>query len=650
MAHMSIHYGRWSFDGRPVATDLDRAFSLLSSPVRNDIQVYRAEGGVGILSQTETQPLLTNSGAILTWDGRLDNREELLSEYRLSKDSSDAAIAAAGFERQGTRSFRKLLGDWALVLWNPDLRTLFLAKDFLGPRRLYYSADQDGITWSSLLDPLVLLRESSPTIDNEYVAGWIFSFPASERTPYVGIHSVPPASFVELQPGTCRGQTYWQFDSQKTIRYTRDADYEEHFRNVFSESVRRRLRSDGPVLAELSGGMDSSSIVCVADSLVSLGRAETPSLDTVSYFNDAEPNWDERPYFTLVEEQRGRTGFHIEANWEPLFARDPSAMRFLASPADLAVLPNLDQELTRYVLTHGNRVLLSGIGGDEMMGGVPTPAPELADLLAGGNVGRLAHQLKIWSLSVRKPWLHLFCEAVSGFLPVWRWLRPKQGRLMPWFAPSFLERHGDAARGYSKRWRVLGNPPSFQENLATLRGLQGQLAACPITADGACAKTYPYLDRDLLEFLFAIAREQLVRPGHRRSLMRRALAGIVPNPILSRRRKAFVARAPLVAMLAHRDRLLDLRREMISASLGMVDPRQFGCALERAMRGEATPVIPLVRTILLEQWFRQLFHRGLLWTSVSPALTGLPNPTLRPPLRGHRRPSLEPETLPVERR
>src|SRR5215470_7693776 len=190
MAHMSIHYGRWSFDGRPVATDLDRAFSLLSSPVRNDIQVYRAEGGVGILSQTETQPLLTNSGAILTWDGRLDNREELLSEYRLSKDSSDAAIAAAGFERQGTRSFRKLLGDWALVLWNPDLRTLFLAKDFLGPRRLYYSADQDGITWSSLLDPLVLLRESSPTIDNEYVAGWIFSFPASERTPYVGIHSV----------------------------------------------------------------------------------------------------------------------------------------------------------------------------------------------------------------------------------------------------------------------------------------------------------------------------------------------------------------------------------------------------------------------------------------------------------------------------
>ena len=85
-----------------------------------------------------------------------------------------------------------------------------------------------------------------------------------------------------------------------------DAEYEEHFRSVFAQSVRRRLRSDSPILAELSGGMDSSSIVCMADEIISRGQLATPRLDTLSYYDDSEPNWNERPYFSQVEEKRGR--------------------------------------------------------------------------------------------------------------------------------------------------------------------------------------------------------------------------------------------------------------------------------------------------------------------------------------------------------
>src|SRR6202035_132686 len=96
------------------------------------------------------------------------------------------------------------------------------------------------------------------------------------------------------------------------IHYRSDAEYEEHFRFCFTESVKRRLRSDSPVLAELSGGMDSSSIVCMADQILARGKGETPRLDTLSYYDDSEPNWNERPYFTKVEEKRGRAGCHID--------------------------------------------------------------------------------------------------------------------------------------------------------------------------------------------------------------------------------------------------------------------------------------------------------------------------------------------------
>src|SRR5882762_1037397 len=157
-------------------------------------------------------------------------------------------------------------------------------------------------------------------------------FPAVHLTPYVGIHAVPPSSSVLLRPGKHTVRKYCDFDPSKRIRYSTDAEYEEHFRTVFAEAVQRRLRSDSPILAELSGGMDSSSIVCVADTIIARGAAETPRLDTLSYYNDSEPNWNERPYFTKVEEKRGRTGTHIDVSNQQFFNFNLDINRFMATP------------------------------------------------------------------------------------------------------------------------------------------------------------------------------------------------------------------------------------------------------------------------------------------------------------------------------
>src|SRR6202021_612527 len=106
---------------------------------------------------------------------------------------------------------------------------------------------------------------------------------------------------------------YWDFDPGKRIRYRIDAEYEEHFRSALATAVQRRLRSDRPILAELSGGMDSSSIVCIADTVIARSAAECPRLDTITWYDESKPNWGELPHFTKVEEKRGRVGYHIDA-------------------------------------------------------------------------------------------------------------------------------------------------------------------------------------------------------------------------------------------------------------------------------------------------------------------------------------------------
>jgi asparagine synthase (glutamine-hydrolysing) len=620
--YMSVQFGRWNFEGPSPSPEYIEKVSATLAPYGPDGDESYSNRGIRILyrafhttkeSRRETQPHIASSGAVITWDGRLDNRADLISELSdcVTDDSTDLAIVATAFEKWGADCFAKLIGDWALSIWNPSNHSLILAKDPIGTRHLYYSFDNDQVTWSTILDPLVRLAGKTFALNEEYVAGWFSMFPAVHLTPCVGIHSVPPSSSVLLRPGKHTVSKYWDFDPEKKIRYRSDAEYEEHFRTVFATAVQRNLRSDRPVLAELSGGRDSSSIVCMADTIITRGAADTPRLDTISYYDDSEPNWNERPYFTKVEERRGRVGYHIDVGDQQ---KPISEVGMEARPPHFMPWPGSDgRSSTQFkmcLVSQGNRVVLSGIGGDEVMGGVPTPTPELADLIARVRFRSLAHQLKVWALQKRKPWFHLFFEAAKGFFPRAIVGVPKCTRPPAWLRLPFVQHHWSALTGYRSRVKLFGLLPSFQENVRTLDGLRRQLSCKALPLESPYEKRYPYLDRDLLEFMFAVPREQLVRPSQRRSLMRRALVGIVPDEILNRKTKAFVARDPLVKISEDWAHLIDTTQSMVSSSLGIVDPRAFLEALQRARRGESVSVVILIRTICIEAWLKDLRALG----------------------------------------
>jgi asparagine synthase (glutamine-hydrolysing) len=613
---MSVQFGIWNFDGRPADDEylekvrsairpwgLDGGSEYLGDGVQILYRAFRTTPEAG----RDFQPQILRTGSVLTFDGRLDNRSDLVRTIACTSDrrASDSAVVAAAYESRRIESFSMFEGDWALAVWDPNDHSLVMAKDPIGIRPLYYSLTQHGITWSTLLEPLIELAETGFTLEEEYLAGWLSFFPATHLTPFAGILSVPPSSVVRIRAGGSTTTRYWDFEPREKIRYASDNEYEEHFRTVFRESVRRRLRSNSPVLAELSGGMDSSAIVCMADTILLNRPPGAGPLETVSYYDDSEPAWNERPYFTLVEEQRGRVGCHIDLGSIRACELRAGSSGFQAAPGS----DGRTGEITKAVETHmrscGNRIILSGIGGDEFTGGVPTPVPELADLLRRAQFLSLAHQLKAWALAKRTPWFHLLVETLGQFAPPALATVPEARRPAPWLEGRFLARHAQALSGYPRRLKLCGPPPSFQTNLETLDAMRRQIGCAASRPGRPCERRYPYLDRDFLKFLFAIPREQLVRPGERRSLMRRALRGIVPDAVLDRKRKAFVARSPRVSLLEQWRSVIAVTGEMVSVSLGIVNPRRFSEALEEARSGRQVAIVPLLRTLEMESWLQQ---------------------------------------------
>ena len=615
--NMSVILGRCNFDGWRESNDhlaemQSHANHFVPDGFRchfgKDIAV--AYGEFQTTPESSGSPFVTPSGLVVCFDGRIDNYEDLKGGLTDPPSAlSGLALVATAFDECGTACLPRLIGDWALSVWNPRDRSLLLAKDFVGTRQLYFLPEPNGIAWSTLLDPLVALAGRPLVLNDEYLAGCLASFPAVEQTPFVGIEAVAPATFVRIDRKGKSVRRYWDFDAGREIRYSKDAEYEEHFREVLARSVHRCVRSLAPVTAELSGGVDSSAIVCMADRLARKSGLET--LRTVSYYDDSEPDWNERPYFTLLEENRGIRGWHIDVGdgGSPLL--DYEEGRLPSTPWSDMKPSAIDSSLKACLDSYGGRVLLSGLGGDEILGGVPTPLPELADLLRGIRLVRFGGQIVDWSLAQRTTVWSLAAATAKLFCPVTNASMARSGAIPSWIRPQFAKRHPDALSGFHRRLCVLGPRPSFQENLLALDGIRRQLAVQPLWSHVRHEKRYPYLNRDLLEFIYAIPRDQLVRPHQRRSLMRRSLAGIVPDAILNRRRKAVVTRRARKTFLSCPIDPFRRGEDMIADSIGVIDAGRFRSALGNAIHNLDVQIIPLLRTCALEGWLRALAREGL---------------------------------------
>jgi asparagine synthase (glutamine-hydrolysing) len=621
---MTVQFGIWNLDGHQIPPDFLRRAGSLCCPYGTDRESQFSSDNMKAYfrpthetqeSRSAEQPVVGAKGTVLTWDGRLDNRDELCAELDLKADAQrpDARIVAAAYERWGVNSLAKLLGDWALAIWDPKEHSLVLARDFLGARQLYYIEDRGTVMWSTVLDPLVLLSPGALTICESYIADYLLVQPEAHITPFGGVKAVPPACFILIKKGCSFIHTYWRFDPKTRTRYLRDDQYEDHFRQLLEQALRRRLRSCFPVLAELSGGIDSSSLVCVADRIIARGEAATPRLDTISYYDDHEPSWNERPYFSIIEQKRGREGYHLDFGSTYGAFESSSTKLFHALPGHDERMRRKIDAIVSCAQKSQSRVLLSGIGGDEFLGGVPNPSPELQDLLVQLEWTTLMRQVFRWSLEKRRPWIRTAHDFLIELLPMCACPWFARSPIPPWFTPKLRAIHRATYRASFRHTSPPCGLPSFQASLDALDHVKRQLSSAQ-RAYGVFSATFPYLDRDLLSFLFSIPREQLLRPGQRRSLMRRALSDTVPREVLSGRRKAYVARHPLILLQTSSAQIKPLFDSPLVVKNGWVDLPRFLDELESAKNGRTRHQSALHRTLHLELWLRSIAGRTDGWS------------------------------------
>ena len=621
---MSVQAGIWNFDGRPVDRKL---LENLSDSLRQqgpDGESCYVDNSVALLyrpfhttaeSRREKQPYTSSRGFILTWDGRLDNRDVLISDLRSDLDPSptDVAIFAAAFDRWDTDCFRRIVGDWAASIWKPEQRELLFAADYIGIRHIFYYLKNDQISWSTDLSPLVLLSKDNFQIDDDYIAGYFAHNPDAHRTPYLEIREVPHGQFVRVRDSSAVVERFWRFSPTSRIRYKTDAEYEKHFRHVFRQSVQRRLRSDSPILAELSGGLDSSSIVCMADDILAGEGAETPRVDTLSYYDKTEPHGDDCIHFPKIEQRRGRVGIHIDASKLGTSPASLECADFCPLPGALGSGQSLDTERTEAVRSGGYRAVLSGIGGDEFMGGVPDPRAHLADLIAQFKFVRLTKQLISWSLVKRRPWIQLLWQSAIDVLPssLGQYF-VKEAKIEPWIPKDFAKRTRLAIRQSDVDEHFGLWLPTRRSFVGGVLLMANNMAKLTATGQSLEEARYPFLDQTLIEFLLSIPADQLLRPGERRSLMRRSLAGIVPPEILSRRTKQVGERTHMILLEKYWDELQSTYQTSLSSRLGYIHEAQLLKTICDARDGQSVPLVRVLWTISLEYWLRDLAARGIL--------------------------------------
>jgi asparagine synthase (glutamine-hydrolysing) len=628
---MSVQAGIWNFDGRPIDPKLIDDLSESLKQHGPDGESRYVDGSIALLyrpfhttaeSRRERQPYFSRRGFVLTWDGRLDNRDDLIADlFRdLEAEPTDVAIVSAAFDRWETDCFRRVVGDWAVSIWKPEQRELLFSSDYMAIRHIFYYPRKDRIWWSTDLSTLVLLSGDKFHIDDDYIAGYFAHGPDTHLTPYRGVREVPPGQFVRIRNGAVSVERFWRFSPKSQIRYKTDAEYEEHFRFVFRQSVRRRLRSDSPILAELSGGLDSSSIVCMADDILANEGEQTSRLDTISYYDDTEPNGDDSIYFPKIEQKRGRVGTHVDSSKVVGSSTSLEFSEFCPLPGALGSGTRLGDERAAIVRHGGYRAVLSGIGGDEFLGGIPDPRPLLADLIVQLKLVSLAKQLTAWSLVKRRPWIQLLWQSAVEVLPAFlgQYL-VKEAKVESWIRKDFARRTRLAVRQLDVNEHFGLWLPSRRSYIGGVHLMACKLAKYTAPVSGLEEGRYPYLDQNLIEFILSIPASQLLRPSERRSLMRRSLSGIVPQEILSRRTKQVGARTHVLVLDKHWDDLQSIYQTPLSASLGYVDEVQLLKTICDARAGKIVSMVRVLWTISLEYWLRDLAARGLLNGPTAPS-------------------------------
>lgn len=542
-------------DGRDVSPALLDRISTASAIRADDGVVHWAGGSAGLIrfrhattpeALSERQPCPAASGTVIAFDGRLDNRDELIA--LLGRDGvalrqrPDEEIALAVFERIGDGFMRHLAGDYAFAIWQPDQRQLLCARAPVGRRPFFYHLSADGFAFASepkaLIVGLSLDRSVNEPLIAEYLARRVVT---RGETFWRALNTLPQGSALAYQRGALR-QWHWDNTPPEDLSRRSEGEHVERFNALLDQAIMACTRSNTGVVPQVSGGLDSSSILLRATELHRAGKIDRQVAAITARYPGSPV--DETAWSGAVEAHLGITARVVQGS-----SFDPDAARaWSAQTLQMPLRPNTLDTLEgnfRALEQHGERVLLSGEGGDELLNGSHAHWP---DEIRRGRIDLVARQ----ALAMPGATLPGAARALvmQGFGPHFSatrhrrtaWRQPWAGTPLPdHLRPDWIETTGLRTRIAAGRPAATMPGMAAQNRYAVIDMPSREIAAGPLQAlPNAFGVEYrhPLYDQRLLRFILGASGDVLFKNGENRHLFREAMRGTLVETVRTRRSKA----------------------------------------------------------------------------------------------------------------
>lgn len=581
------------------------------------------------LSDAANQPMANDDGSVwVVFNGEIYNFRQLRTRLEgrgyHCRTSSDTEVLLRLYEAEGERCVNTLDGMFAFAIWDGRRGCLLMARDRVGKKPLFYRSTPQLFAFASEIKALLQHPDIAPIVDEDALpAFFLYGYVPTPNTFYRGIQKLPPGHLLRIgMDGQVRVEAYW--DLPMAVGNVQEAPTQAaaktRVRELVTEAVRKRLIADVPLGAFLSGGIDSSIVVGI------MSRLMREPVRTFSIGFSKDHRFDETSYARLASRRFGTT--HTE------FVVEPAAVDLVErlvwhhdGPfADSSAIPTyLLSRLTRQHVT----VALNGDGGDELFAGYlrfyATLLSERIPLWLRRTASGLFSRVPEWGghRSLVRQFQKLARSAALPFDERFsRWISVFYEDLPRLFSGdsdgSSEERAGGNTNGHapiplgllepylSKCAGASGLTRLLYLNFKTylLDDLLVKMDRCSMAH--ALEARSPFLDRELIEYVFSLPDAMKLRRGRTKVILREAFADLVPPEILHRGKMGFGV--PLRAWFTQdlRDYLHDVLLAPDAKLRRYLDQRYVKQLYSAHVSGRADHGHRLWTLLTFEVWLRQL--------------------------------------------
>ncbi|EKD33655.1 MAG: Glutamine-hydrolyzing asparagine synthase [uncultured bacterium] len=570
----------------------------------------------------EKQPLQDDeSKYIITADARIDNRIELLDKIGIDKRARenipDSRIILEAYKKWHYDCPGQLIGDYAFAIWDTRRKELFCARDHIGVRPLFYYSSDKVFIFASEINALLALPGVPNTINDRRVAEYIQLVVGNTTdTYYKNIFRLEPATILVVHKGKHFTKKYWEYNHDYTIKRKDNSEYAQEFKEIFFEAVRCRLRTISPIGCALSGGLDSSSVVCVTRKLVDIST----QLHTFSYnfpFLSADQlkKIDERQYQEAIL-ARGDYIHH------PIVGHDFAPLSELAVHMEIYgqpfFFPHLYLEMQSWLIAQRNgiHVILNGLDGDLV---VSHGYEHLQQLILKGRFCKFYENIK--DISRRHNVAEIRLLSSFMFRPYFRDPLAQMYNFLKAKIDSDATTNSIVTEEFSRSHKVRDRNEMKFASLRSAKRCHLQNLTSPLLTDtlelfNIFAARFrveprsPFCDRRVMEFCYALPSDQKLKNGWSRYVLREAMQGVIPQTVKERVDKSDLSPGFIHNLILKHDQLIEdvvshfhpylskiVKRNEIKKRLSLFRKHPYDC--NRLYH------LNLYSLVVLQQWLTQ---------------------------------------------